>query len=306
MKMSNSEIRLVKNNDIDRTKWDECIARSTNRLIYAQTAYLDIIAPGWNGLVYGNYKYIMPLIVRRRLGMDFLLQPIFAQQHGVFPEAASSVQNKFLTTIRAQFNYISIHLNSSHVSPFPEGFLVSQRVNLILNLSSPSQVLQENFSKHCRRQIRKAEDHQVSVIKSLKSKEYLDLKNQVTEPKLSKASMKTLEQLIEYGINSGKGIIYSAYNHENTLCSAAFFLFTGKRVIYLNAASTNDGKANSSMYSIVSQFILEHAESDLILDFEGSSIPGIARFYSGFGAKPELYYGLKLNRLPLPVRWLKK
>jgi len=306
MKMSNSEIRLVKNNDIDRTKWDECIARSTDQLIYAQSTYLDIIAPGWDGLVYGNYKYIMPLIVRRRLGMDFLLQPIFAQQHGVFTEAALSIQNKFLTTIRDQFNYISIHLNASHVSPFPEGFLITERVNLILNLSSSSQVLQENFSKHTRRQIRKAEDRQVSVTKSLKSKEYLDLKNQVTESKLSKASMQTLEQLIEYGINSGKGIIYAAYNPENILCSAAFFLFTGKRVIYLNAASTNDGKANSSMYRIVSQFILEHAESDLILDFEGSSIPGIARFYSGFGAKPEQYYGLKLNRLPLPIRWMKK
>lgn len=306
MKMSNSEIRFVKNIDIDHTKWDECIARSTNQLIYAQTAYLDIIAPGWDGLVYGNYNYIMPLIVRRRLGMDFLLQPIFAQQHGVFPEAASSIQSKFLTTIRDQFNYISIHLNASHASPFPEEFLVSQRTNLILNLSSSSQILQGNFSKHTRRQIRKAEDHQVSVIKGLQPKAYLDLKDQVTEPKLSKASMKTLGKLIEYGINSGKGIIYSAYNPENTLCSSAFFMFTGKRVIYLNAASSNDGKANSSMYRIVSQFILEHAESDLILDFEGSSIPGIARFYSGFGAKPEQYYGLKLNRLPLPVRWLKK
>jgi hypothetical protein len=35
-------------------------------------------------------------------------------------------------------------------------------------------------------------------------------------------------------------------------------------------------------------------------------IPGVARFYSGFGATAETYFQLKFNRLPLPFRWFKK
>jgi len=61
-----------------------------------------------------------------------------------------------------------------------------------------------------------------------------------------------------------------------------------------------------AMYFLLDSFIKTNAEQDLILDFEGSMIPGVARFYSGFGAIPETYFQLKFNRLPLPFRWFKR
>jgi len=304
--MSNPEVRPVKNKDVDYGKWDSCVVRAVVPLVYAQSDYLDLISPGWDALIIGDYDFIMPLNIRKKLGINFLLQPIFAQQHGIFPEATASVQHIFLNYIKEHFSYVAIQLNSTHSPDIPYGFHLSQRTNFILNLSSTYDELKNNYSKHTRRQIRKAEDNKVVVIKGLQTKEYLDLKNLATENKLSKPSMQTLKRLIEYGTSHGKGMIYAAYSQENTLCSAAFFLVAGQRVTYLNAASSNEGKANSSMYQIVDQFIREHSGTDLTLDFEGSSIPGIARFYAGFGAQTELYYSLKLNKLPIPLRWLIK
>jgi hypothetical protein len=43
-----------------------------------------------------------------------------------------------------------------------------------------------------------------------------------------------------------------------------------------------------------------------MLDFEGSDIATVARFYAGFGAQQENYPVLQLNRLPWLFRWLKK
>lgn len=304
--MSNPELRLIKNKDIDYRKWDQCVARSSVPLVYAQSGYLDIVSPGWNALIWEDYNFVMPMIIQRKLGIDFLLQPIFAQQHGIFPESGADIQNTFLTYIRDHFKYVAIHLNASHSEPFSEEFQVSQRENFILNLSPRYDDLKNNYSKHARRQIRKAEENKVFVIKELQSGEYIDLKNLATGNKLPKPSMLTLQRLIEYGHSNRNGSIYAAYGPDNTLCSAAFFYFAGKRVLYLNAASSDEGKANSSMYQIVDQFIREHSGSGLTLDFEGSSIPGIARFYAGFGAESEQYYSLKMNRLPIPLRWLKK
>ncbi|HEY3372140.1 MAG TPA: hypothetical protein VGK10_14895 [Prolixibacteraceae bacterium] len=304
--MSNPAIRFVKNKEIDYQKWDQCVARSAVPLLYAQSWYLDLISPHWEALILGDYTFVMPLIIQRKLGILFLLQPIFGQQQGIFPEADHFTQNTILTAVRDRFKYISIHLHARHCEPFPKEMIVSTRENFILQLSHSYPDLKNNYSKHTSRQIRKAVDNQVFIIKGLQSGEYFDLKISGTKTKLLMSSMQTLKQLIEYGHVHGNGMIYAAYNAQNTLCAAAFFLFAGQRVTYLNAVSTDEGKNINAMHLIVDQFIKEHSEIPLTLDFEGSVIPGIARFYKGFGAEPEQYYCLKSNRLPIPLRWFKK
>lgn len=304
--MSNPEIRFVKNKDIDYQKWDQCIARSIVPLIYAQSWYLDLISPNWDALVSDDYAFVMPLIIKRKFGISFLLQPIFAQQHGIFPETDKAIENNFLSTIRDQFRYITIYLNASHFEPFPEGYKVLPRTNFILKLSPSNSDLKNNYSKHTRRQIKKAEDNKVIIIKGLQTSEYLDLQISVNKNNLLQPTMQTLKRLIEYGLLHETGIIYAAYNQHNTLCAAAFFIVSGQRVTYLNAVSTEEGKNISAMHKIIDQFILEHSGTPLTLDFEGSVIEGIARFYKGFGAEKEQYFCLKSNRLPIPLCWLKK
>ena len=304
--MSNPEIRFVKNKDIDYLRWDQCIASSNVPLIYVQSWYLDLISSDWDALISGDYRYVMPLIIKRKFGISFLLQPIFAQQHGIFPEAEIMIQNNFLSTIYNQFGYITINLNASHCEPFPKGFKAHQRNNFIMKLTPSIAELKNNYSKHTRRQIRKAENNKVTIIKGLQTSEYLELKMACTKKKLLQSTMQTLKRLIEYGHLQGTGMIYAAYNQHNTLCAAAFFFFNGQRVTYLNAVSTDEGKNINAMHKIIDQFIMEHSGKPLTLDFEGSMIPGIARFYKGFGAETEQYYCLKSNRLPIPLRWFKK
>jgi hypothetical protein len=306
MNMNNPEICFVKNKDIDYQKWDHCVQSSENFRVYAISWYLDMVSPNWAGLILGDYLYVMPLVIKQKFGISFLLQPIFAQQHGIFPEANQSIQSSFLNFIHDQFKYININLNSSHAEPFSEGFFVQAKSNFVLSLSSLYDELKKNYSKHTIRQIRKAEDNKVFVNKGLTSNEYLDLKNLANQNNLPKQSMQTLKRLIEYGNSHGNGEIYAAYNQNNTLCAAAFFFFSGRRAIYLNAVSSEEGKRTNAMHKIVDQFIQDHSDSSLLLDFEGSMIPGIARLYEGFGSKPEQYYCLKLNRLPIPFRWLIK
>lgn len=142
--MNNPEIHFVKNKDIDCQKWNQCVASSTVPLVYAQSEYLDMVSPNWSALIWGDYEYIMPLVIKQKFGITFLLQPIFAQQHGIFPQAGITIQNIFLTYIRNHFRYVAIHLNSSHSEPFPGEFKVSRRVNFILNLSQTYDDLKSN------------------------------------------------------------------------------------------------------------------------------------------------------------------
>jgi hypothetical protein len=55
-------------------------------------------------------------------------------------------------------------------------------------------------------------------------------------------------------------------------------------------------------YFAVNELIRENAGSKLILDFAGSSIPGVATFMQSFGAVMKPYYRIYRNRLFWPVK----
>jgi hypothetical protein len=64
----------------------------------------------------------------------------------------------------------------------------------------------------------------------------------------------------------------------------------------------HEAKQHRSMFA----FIHEHAGQPYLLDFEGSTIEGIAHFFQGFGAQPEIYQHVKYNNLPWLLKLLKK
>ena len=117
--------------------------------------------------------------------------------------------------------------------------------------------------------------------------------------------MVKLKQIIAHALNENSGKIYGAYSKHNELYAAAFFLKYKNRFIYLSSVSTPEGKQQRSMFAIVDKFINEHAGSSFLLDFEGSNIDGIARFFDGFGAQPELYQHAVFNNLPWFVKLIK-
>jgi len=43
-----------KHHEIDRDRWDECIRKSFNGIIYAYSWYLDIVSPQWEALIEGG------------------------------------------------------------------------------------------------------------------------------------------------------------------------------------------------------------------------------------------------------------
>nr|MCR4857821.1 hypothetical protein [Bacteroidales bacterium] len=47
----------------------------------------------------------------------------------------------------------------------------------------------------------------------------------------------------------------------------------------------NQLSESKPMFLLLDAYIRDHAESDLYLDFNGSSNPNVARLYQGFGSK---------------------
>ena len=92
---------------------------------------------------------------------------------------------------------------------------------------------------------------------------------------------------------------------QNRLLASCIFFFSHNRAYYILVGNHPDGRTLGASHALIDAFIKDYAGSEMILDFEGSDIRNLAFFYSGFGAKEEIYPALKINRLPWYVRLFK-
>lgn len=305
--MENSgEIAFVKSENINGGKWERCIAEATNSRIYANIWHLDRTAVNWQAIVFGDYEYVMPLPVKKKFGIKYVYQPLFCQQLGIFPKPPAQIAALFYKAVYEKFRYADVHLNAQNPSlPDESEIRFLPRQNYLLDLQYNYKSLARNYSTNTKRNIVKSAANNLQFITGISEEEYLAFKRANLIDQLNKKEIEKLKSIISNARYRGIGEIYGVYSAENEICAAVFFCRWQNRVIYMNAATSSSGKKLGAMYFLMDKFIRSNAEQELILDFEGSMIPGVARFYSGFGAIPEIYHQLKFNRLPALFRWLK-
>lgn len=299
-------IHCIKHAQIDSAKWNQCIDGALNCRIYAFDWHLDRTAIEWDALVYGDYEYVMPLPFRKKLGIKYLYQPIYSQQLGIFPPPSPNVLKAFISLVQDKFKYSDVQLNALNVPEESGNDIFVERQNYLLPLVEDFKTIISSYSKNTKRNIAKAQQHDLNIIEGIRLETYLEFKKQNMPPGVDEQTLEKLKSLIAFGEYKGFGKIYGIYTPENELCAAVYFCRWKDRVIYFNAAASEEGKNLGAMYYLLNRFVEDNAGKNLTLDFEGSMLPGVARFYSGFGAKPETYFQLKYNRLPLPLRWLKR
>lgn len=299
-------INYIKHSEIDTDKWDKCIENAANRRVYAFHWYLDRTAIKWDALVIGDYKYVMPLPVRKKWGIKYVYQPVYCQQLGIFPDAPEEIQKQFTDVLTSNFRFTNFQVNTQTIPSAFSKFQISQKENFVLPLIDSYSALSSQYRKRARQNIATASKNGVKVVKGMNTGDYIELKKKHVIVNVSPESYHNLAKLISFTQTKGNGMIMAAYTPANEFCAAAFFLHSGNRLTYLNAFSTEEGKKHNAMYAIIDEFIREHAETGYLLDFEGSSIKGVAHFYKSFGSFSETYYLLYLNRLPFPLNLFKR
>lgn len=305
--MSDSEIKYLQQAEINKIKWDRCISRSFNGIIYAYSWYLDIVSENWEALVLGDYEVVMPLTVKSKFNLNYIVQPVYSQQLGVFSTKKLNYKTveTFLNSIPKKFKFIDVKLNKYN-SIKETSIQNSEQVTYELDLIKSYEKTFARYSKNTKRNIKKAQNKNVSVIKGLGVNELVEFKKSVQKKPIPDRFYAAIRRIISFSILHRIGEIYGAYDDRNNLCAAALFLGSHNKAIYLFAASSEYGIENSAMFLLVDHYIKKNSEKNLTLDFEGSMIEGIARFYRGFGAKECKYLNIRMNNLPWPLKYLKK
>lgn len=308
------EIRYLKYEQINKTKWDACIGKADNGLIYAYSYYLDAMAKHWDALVLSagsgesDYEAVMPLTWNKKYRIHYLYQPPFTACLGVFGNALTAeTVNTFLKAIPAAFKYWDIYFNPGNLFKLAD-FSLYQRMNYVLDLGKPYDQLYNTYRDNIKRNIKKSEQYGLTIHKNIPIAAVVKLAKEQAGTFGSAADddFVRLEKLFHLLYKKEKATTYAVYSKEKELMASAVFFFSHNRAYYIMVGNHPNGKTLGASHALINAFIKDHAGQNLLLDFEGSDIPSLAFFYSSFGAVEEKYSAIKLNRLPAMVKWLKK
>lgn len=301
------EVRYLTYKQVDKIKWDQCVATATNGLVYAYSFYLDAMAKHWDALVLNDYQAVMPLTWNKKYGLYYLYQPPFTAQLGVFGnELTAELVKEFLNAIPKKFRYWDINCNRGNYFKL-QGFDLHERMNYVLPLSGNYATIFNSYKNNIQRNIKKAGQLGCVIKKDIAISDVIALSAEQVNAfvKISTQDFERLKSLYLLLKDKQQAVTYGIYNNEMLVASAAFF-FSHKRAYYILVGNHPNGKTIGASHALIDAFIKDHAANDLLLDFEGSDIHSLAFFYSSFGAVPEKYPALRLNRLPLFLQWLKK
>lgn len=283
-------IKYITRVDLDVKKYDDCIEKSKNTRIYAYSFYLDIVTNSWDVLVLNDYEYVMPITWNRKYLIKYIYNPLWIQQLGVFSSNTISKEliGKFIKAIPKKYLKTSINFNSGNKCLG----LSDEITNYILPLDASYKELFKKY-KYVRRRVKLQFDSSKFIISSTHN--CTELIQLFIEQKQEEVSIKhfdyiRLEKLVSFLHTLKKVDVIVAKSPKGDLLGGAIFLNDGHRITYLFSSISQIGRDEQVMTFIIDSVIEKYANTHLVLDFEGSMIPGIAFFFKSFGTIKETYF----------------
>lgn len=284
-------IYLVKRNQLDEKKYNDCISKSIQTRIYAYSWYLDVVADHWSALILDDYEAVMPLPWKRKYGLAYITQPFFTQQLGLFSkeELREDTIAHFLKHIPKRFLKIALQFNSQN---FFHSSILAKKTNYLLSLNAKYNSLYKGFSKGRKHAIQQGLKNKFDIEEIRFSELLLLSKNNYSLKEIPNKEFDKLIRLVAV-LQSKNLTKIIGIKVNDVLIGGSVFVIDSHRVIYLFSAVSKAGKEKQVASLLLHEIIKKHSSTNRILDFEGSMIPSIASFFKSFGAAPETYFLLK-------------
>ena len=302
--MLQSNLQYLHRNQVDTAKWDQCINQAPNGLIYACSWYLDHMAPDWSALVLGDYEAVMPLPIKKKWGVEYIYQPALIASLGVFGQSLTqTLVEQFIQAVPSSIKLIDTLLNAGNIFTNPPEFSRLHN-NFILPLQLPYEQLYNQYRDNIKRNIKRAQKLNNRYATNVNVEEVLQLVR--LQPHrtshLTETDYANFIRLYHLLHQQQRAIACGVYTSTNELVASCVYFFSHNRAYYILVGNHPNGRTQGASHFLIDRFIHDHAGTSLVLDFEGGDFHNLAFFYSSFGAHPEVYPGLYVNRLPW---WMK-
>lgn len=293
-------LQYLQHNQINKSQWDATIAACGN--IYAYSWYLDVVHPDWEALVEDDYQSVMPLTGGKKFGVNYLFQPYFVQQLGVFSKTPLTPEKtvEFLNAIPKHYRFAEIRMNEGNT--FNDGFQgVEYHRNVLLDLNQSYESVRANYHTNTKRNLAKAEANNLQIVDTVIPYHVVALFTDNRGAYLDKwgdAEYKRLTRLAQIAEKRRFAFMLGVTEKGvGELLCAAIFMKTADRITFLFSGLKQEGKEKQAMTFLLDYVIQKFANQSITFDFEGSDDDNLARFYLGFGGVEVKYPSYTFNRL---------
>jgi hypothetical protein len=305
MNEHSEDIRFLSRKEIAPEKWDQCISRAKNSLIYARSFYLDYMAKNWSALVLNDYEAVMPLTWNKKFGISYLYQPPFTAQLGIFMKdnENKTFVGQFISHAKAHFRFCEIHLNYDNLAAE-----TTMRTNYVLDLGQSYEDIRRGYKKRLIENLHEAESYHLQYLPYREYAEAIQMfKKQygLKMPSVSRKDFRHFENLCMELIDRNMIFARQVRDSSGELLNASIFFLDERRIYNIMSVSLPAGRAKRAHFYLLDRIIEEFSMKNVMLDMEGSDLSGVAEFYRKFGTVNQPYPFLRYNLLPFPLRMLK-
>jgi hypothetical protein len=290
-------IRILKNNEIDKIKWDSKLNESEIDFFFLNSWVWDLLHPEWNAIVINDYDSFMPIPFKKKLGLVYYFQPMFIREIPVYSKNESH-NRSLLEFLEHTLKLVNLNFNSEIGNSKLQGKFQE------LIIDSNYDEIYKGYKTNTKRILKKngltislkfdlSVDQFLSFFKSVKEEDIRHLK--------SAAVLRLVDFLNEVD-KRNKAIIVGAYLN-NELISAAYFIENKNTLYFMKGTSNLLGRKEGALFHIIDFMIKNKSKRITKIDFVGSNNNAIADFYKKFGATDVNYNIFKWNKLRGPLKY---
>jgi len=255
---------------------------SDNALIFCFSWYMNAFC-SWDAIILGDYDGAIALPKKRKLGVKTLFQPNFIQKCIWFGKNLTADEETVVWGfIRNNFHRVNFNCNIRLAKTS------SDRVNQILPLTDYDSI-RSGYSKSLTKNINK---HASSLLvkERLSVKDTIDLYEAAYGDLNKQLTLVSYNALGKLSVSHPESFLNIHIVYESKIIGSLLFAVGKNRLHYILGAPTAEGRSKNALSIAIDYVIHKFSQQEMTLDFEGSSIPSVKRFYASFGAKEELFF----------------
>ncbi|HQQ94613.1 MAG TPA: hypothetical protein PLQ93_08675 [Bacteroidia bacterium] len=295
--------QLVQHTQIDLERWNNTVMSSAFPSLFAQSFFLDAVAPGWDALVWGDYQTVFPLCSKRKYGIPYLPQPLFTGQLGLFGKIDPERETALYAYLKKTFRLVEYELNCMHKLN-PDGFRTMR--TFVIDYNKPIV-----YNQNTKRNISKARQLGLSVT-LLDQAVALKHAHLYLDPFLSTnlgfgtQALAVFHHLLKACSEQGKLHSLQVNDERGDVRAIAHFVISPSHVVYLKGTNLDKTENSGSMHLLMHHAIMQFKQEDRIFDFAGGTIQGIGNFFKGLGGEELKYPKFMHSSLPGWTSWIRR